>query len=90
MGVTRRIIWGGLRLNHYVTKSRTEFHKRKIIGQAADGAEATARRRSERYFEDHDKNDELDVLDDAYIKDVSALIKSVEARVGRRSLNPRP
>ncbi|WP_293998667.1 glycosyltransferase family 2 protein [Sphaerotilus sp.] len=59
LGLSERVVWQGLRLNHYIVKSREEFETRK----ARNGSAATVGRvKGTAYFEAHDRNDTGDRL----------------------------
>jgi hypothetical protein len=58
-GLSERVVWEGLRLNHYIVKSREEFETRK----ARNGSAATVGRvKGEDYFVGHDRNDKGDAV----------------------------
>jgi Glycosyl transferase family 2 len=58
-GLSERVVWDGLRLNHYIVKSREEFETRK----ARNGSAATVGRvKGEDYFVGHDRNECRDGL----------------------------
>jgi hypothetical protein len=60
-GLSERVVWEGLRLNHYVVKSREEFETRK----GRNGSAATVGRvKGGAYFEAHDRNDSGDTVPD--------------------------
>lgn len=53
-GVTQRLVWDHLRVNHYVTKSLEEF----VLGKSRNGSAATkGRKKHKQYFESHDRNE---------------------------------
>ncbi|MEX8495331.1 glycosyltransferase family 2 protein [Sphaerotilus sp.] len=59
LGLSERVVWEGLRLNHYIVKSREEFETRK----GRNGSAATVGRvKGEDYFVAHDRNDTRDGL----------------------------
>lgn len=59
LGLSERVVWDGLRLNHYIVKSREEFETRK----GRNGSAATVGRvKGAAYFEAHDRNDSGDAL----------------------------
>jgi glycosyl transferase family 2 len=57
-GLSTRILWDPIRVNHYVIKSWEEFHHRK----RARGRATTDTRRGERFFAGHDLNDVADPM----------------------------
>ena len=55
-GLSRRVVWAPLRLNHYVVKSRAEFFERKLVrGRATQNT-----LRDAAFFEGHDRNEARD------------------------------
>ena len=60
-GLSREVVWGPLRLNHYVVKSREEFLTRKL----PRGRATTDRLRAPGFFEVHDRNEVADPVDPA-------------------------
>lgn len=53
-GLSERVVWSGLRLNHYIVKSREEFDTRK----RRNGSAATVGRvKGDDYFAAHDRNE---------------------------------
>jgi hypothetical protein len=58
-GLSERVVWEGMRLNHYIVKSHEEFETRKT----RNGSAATVGRvKGEAYFEAHDRNDTGDAV----------------------------
>lgn len=57
LGLSERVVWEGLRLNHYIVKSREEFETRK---QRNGSAATVGRVKGEDYFLGHDRNDKGD------------------------------
>lgn len=58
-GLSERVVWEGLRLNHYIVKSREEFETRK---QRNGSAATVGRVKGEDYFVGHDRNECRDGL----------------------------
>ncbi len=80
-GITRVPDWTNLRVNHYSTKSRSAFVRRKLQGPAADRATSEALRRHADYFALHDTNDVQDPVDPAVIAETRAEIARIEALI---------
>lgn len=58
-GLSAEVVWAGLRVNHYIVKSREEFDTRK----ARNGSAATLGRvKGDDYFRAHDRNDTRDAV----------------------------
>lgn len=56
-GLSQEVVWTGLRLNHYIVKSREEFSTRK---QRNGSAASLTRIKDESYFRAYDRNDTRD------------------------------
>jgi hypothetical protein len=77
-GLSERVVWSGLRLNHYIVKSREEFETRK----RRNGSAATLGRvKGDDYFAAHDRNDCRDTLPPALLDAVRQGIRQLEARL---------
>lgn len=58
-GLSDTVVWAGMRLNHYIVKSREEFDTRK----RPNGSAATLGRvKGDDYFEAHDRNEAREAL----------------------------
>ena len=75
-GLSREVVWGPLRLNHYVVKSREEFLTRKL----PRGRATTDRLRAPGFFEVHDRNEVADPVDPA----LAEATRRERARIARR------
>ena len=75
--------WG--QINHYMTKSAAEFARKKARGRAARGA---ADYRTQRDFELHDRNEELDLTAVERLPTLTASIAELEELERRH--DPRP
>ena len=60
-GLSDRLVWTPLRLNHYVVKSRAEFDRKKAPRGRATMSNTF---RDERFFRGHDRNDVFDPVAD--------------------------
>lgn len=73
-GLSDRLVWAPLRLNHYVVKSRAEFDRKKVPRGRATMSNAY---RDDRFFRGHDRNEVVEPmagwLVDATREGVSAL-----------------
>jgi hypothetical protein len=82
-GVSQSLVWDGLRLNHYVIKSREEFDQRK---RPKGSATVIGRTKGDGYFRAHDRNEVLEPLP-AWLRDaVRAEVLSIEAALERKSM----
>lgn len=74
-GLSEQVVWSGLRLNHYIVKSREEFDARK----RRNGSAATLGRiKGDDYFHAHDRNDCRDVWPPALLDTVRTGIRQLE------------
>jgi len=85
-GLSRRVCWDRLRLNHYVVKSRQEFFERKgpkgratVVGQTKGGG----------YFAIHDRNEIADSMPGQLLVATKAEISSLRERCSTSALQPR-
>ena len=77
-GVSEEVIWGKMRVNHYVVKSLEEF----LLGKHLRGSAATARRvKHKAYFKAHDRNDETCLLAAALAPKVKAEMAAIQAQL---------
>lgn len=77
-GLSERVVWSGLRLNHYIVKSREEFETRK----RRNGSAATLGRvKGDDYFQAHDRNDCRDALPAALVDTVRQGVRRLEERL---------
>ena len=78
LGLSERVVWDGLRLNHYIVKSREEFETRK----GRNGSAATVGRvKGAAYFEAHDRNDTGDRLRADLVTATRAELHRLEGRL---------
>lgn len=91
-GLSREVLWDGLRIQHYVIKSWSEFWLKKVSRGRAAGS---AVQRSREFFQAHDRNDIYDPLTGAEhdrllaeVEALRALLSDVPAEV--RDLDQRP
>ena len=77
-GVSEEVIWGEMRVNHYVVKSLEEF----LLGKHLRGSAATAKRvKHKAYFKAHDRNDETCLLAAALAPKVKAEMAAIQAQL---------
>lgn len=77
-GVSEEVIWGEIRVNHYVVKSLEEF----LLGKHLRGSAATAKRvKHKAYFKAHDRNDETCLLAAALAPKVKAEMAAIQAKL---------
>jgi hypothetical protein len=80
-GLSARIPWEPLRINHYVVKSWEEFRYRKRArGRAMGGP-----RRPESFFSSHDRNEVLDPMPSWLVRAAAAEASRIEAAVRARA-----
>ncbi|WP_157953880.1 glycosyltransferase family 2 protein [Microbulbifer sp. A4B17] len=76
---TRKVQYEGVRVNHYVVKSRHEHVMKKEC--KGSGAGSATRKKGEAYFKAHDLNDESDETLLRYVNDVKSGITTLRERV---------
>lgn len=82
-GISQRVVWDGLRLNHYVIKSKDEFvHKKKARGRAT----TTTQVRDDNFFIAHDRNDIIDPVGEEMILNVNKAIDNLKRALSKNSL----
>lgn len=77
-GVSAKVVWNGVRVNHYAVKSLEEF----LLGKHLRGSAATANRvKHKAYFKAHDRNDETCLLAAALAPKVKAEMAALQAQL---------
>lgn len=66
VGLSDEVVWGKLRLNHYVIKSWLEFWMKKV----ARGRATTFAQRDENFFKKHDRNEVSEIIPSEMINKV--------------------
>ncbi|WP_020412114.1 glycosyltransferase family 92 protein [Microbulbifer variabilis] len=77
---TSKVLYDGIRVNHYVVKSRHEHVMKKE--HKGSGAGSAERKKGEAYFKAHDLNDERDKALLCYVDDVKAGVAALRDRIG--------
>lgn len=88
-GLSRNVVWEGMRLNHYIVKSREEFITRK---QPNGSAASLTRVKDDSYFRAYDRNDTRDPVATSLIRKVKDEMQRIEralAATGYRIAPPR-
>lgn len=75
LGLSERVVWEGMRLNHYIVKSREEFETRK---QRNGSAATVGRVKGEDYFAAHDRNDTRDSIPAAQLDATRTRLRILE------------
>lgn len=83
-GLSQQLVWEGLRLNHYVVKSREEFAAKQRKGSAA----VLGRTKGDDYFRAHDRNDIHAPVPPALLARVKAEMAAIEAALRDRGAHP--
>lgn len=76
---TRSVLHDGIRVNHYVVKSRQEHVMNKE--RKGSGAGSASRKKGEAYFKAHDLNNEIDDALLHYADEVRTAVAALKARV---------
>lgn len=83
-GLSKRVVWDRVRLNHYVVKSRGEFVDRKMLrGDAMTGNVP----KTMAYFDLHDRNDTESPLDQSLLSKVHDELASLHREVERQNIS---
>ena len=88
-GISETAIWGGVRINHYVVKSRAEFFLKKRARGRASTLKPDALR-TIKFFHGHDKNEELDPIHGEISSRLSNEIEYVLMRLSTTGFQPEP
>jgi glycosyltransferase involved in cell wall biosynthesis len=75
-GLSSRVVWDRLRLNHYVVKSHEEFYNRK---GPKGRATVVGKTKGESYFIHHDRNEVDDPINKALLLQMNKEIASISA-----------
>jgi hypothetical protein len=78
VGVSARVIWDRLRVDHFVLKSAEEFERKRARGSVMSVLTET-QRASDEYFHAHDRNEVLDPMSDVFLQRMSAAKAEIEA-----------
>lgn len=91
-GISQSVVWGSVRLNHYIVKSRAEYDIRKMRGSATSETNDHVKK-STTYFKQFDKNDIEDGMAETRLEALEAefrfltflVKKDSESEIGRVS-----
>lgn len=78
-GLSETVVWDGLRIQHYVIKSWTEFWKKKVSRGRAAGA---SQQRNGNFFRAHDRNEVYDPLPPELHDRLLAEVETLRAMLG--------
>ena len=76
MGITKKVVWDRLRIDHFVLKSRAEFERKRERGSAMAPRSATQRFKDE-YFTAHDRNDVDDPMPAILVERMKAELRRI-------------
>jgi hypothetical protein len=82
-GLSSRVVWGPLRLNHYVIKSLEEFKVKQARGRAT-----TSSKRPDQFFAAHDLNHETDPMPRERVDLTRQYMKVLEQKLRLEALIP--
>lgn len=77
-GLSERLVWAPLRINHYVVKSRAEFDCKKA---PRGRATMTNVFRDDRFFRGHDRNEVVEPMAEWLVEATKADVAAVKARL---------
>ncbi|TNF56370.1 MAG: glycosyltransferase family 2 protein [Burkholderiales bacterium] len=80
-GLSQKICWDRLRLNHYVVKSREEFERRKSPKGSATRMD---RSKGQGYFQHHDRNEMADAVNPLLLRAVQAEVDRIMEALARQ------
>lgn len=79
-GISAKVVWSNLRLNHYVVKSRREFIEKKM----SRGSIGNPNGPDWVYFHHHDRNEEIDLMRQDLIAGTIREIQAIRQLLGFR------
>jgi len=82
-GISDRLVWAPLRINHYVVKSRAEFDRKKAPRGRATIQNAF---RDDKFFQAHDRNEVADPMPDWLIAATKEEIAAIKQRLALAGL----
>jgi hypothetical protein len=80
-GLTNAVVWNGLRIDHFVVKSRAEFAKKRRRG-SPDSAEGDSKARWLNFFESHDRNEVEDAVPQALVTMTRKEMAQILSKIG--------
>jgi hypothetical protein len=87
VGVTSRVEWHRLRVDHFVLKSRAEFEGKRARGSATGPRTEQERARTD-YFAAHDRNETMDPMPEALVERTRVEMAHLSNVLGRSTVRP--
>jgi hypothetical protein len=87
VGVSSRVVWDRLRIDHFVLKSAEEFERKRARGGVMSVL-TEEQRASDEYFSAHDRNEILDPTPDRVLQRMNAAKAQIEAALARLPPSP--
>jgi hypothetical protein len=85
-GITSKVIWDRLRVDHFVLKSREEFERKRARGSVLSVI-TEKHRASEQYFTLHDRNDTYDPISDELLQQTKKELARLENMLTTASIH---
>ena len=81
-GISTKVVWRNIRVDHFVTKSLEEFERKRARG-SAHSPSTEDERRHEDYFRYHDRNDVEDPMPEPLVRRTKIELERLRAKLGR-------
>ena len=85
-GITREVVWNGIRIDHFVLKSRSEFARKRSRGSATGHLTEMQRSRDD-YFSFHDRNEVCDPVPEPLVHQTKSEINRLIAAIDERCVS---
>lgn len=79
-GISTKVVWRNIRVDHFVTKSREEFERKRARGSAHSSTTEDERRRED-YFHHHDRNDVEDPMPEPLVHRTKTELERLRAKL---------
>jgi Glycosyl transferase family 2 len=79
-GPTTNVVWGRVRIDHFVLKSRMEFERKRSRGSATSRVTEDQRSR-DGYFHSHDRNEVSDPMPEPLVRQTKSEIERLRAMI---------
>ena len=79
-GISTKVVWRNIRVDHFVIKSREEFERKRARGSAHSPSTEEVRRRED-YFHSHDRNDVEDPMPELLVRRTKVELERLRAKL---------
>ena len=81
-GLSEKVVWDNIRINHYMIKSKSEFSQKKMLkGRASSNSNLDFN-----YFTDHDINSVRDPIDFRVIRETNNILSSLRDKLFNKKI----